>query len=166
MKKSKIVSILADTHDNRLNIQKSIELFNKKNTDLVIHAGDIISPFTSLDFRHSKAPMEIVFGNNDGEKKGLTKAFKSIGNLIPGPREFTFEGKKFVLMHDDSMLKFYKRTKNIDVIIYGHTHKPLIEIGKPLIINPGECGGWLTGKSTVALLNLDTMEAEIVELPA
>ena len=31
-------------------------------------------------------------------------------------------------------------------------------------INPKECGGWLTGKSTIALLNLDTLEAKIINL--
>jgi len=52
-----------------------------------------------------------------------------------------------------------------DIVIYGHTHKPVIEKqGKTLVINPGECGGWLSGNSTIALADLDQMTAEIVEL--
>jgi len=51
------------------------------------------------------------------------------------------------------------------VVIYGHTHQTdLSKIGKTLLINPGECGGWLTGKSTIALLDIKTWEAKIVEL--
>jgi hypothetical protein len=37
--------------------------------------------------------------------------------------------------------------ESADVIIYGHTHEVDIRIGSPLIINPGEAGGWLKGKS-------------------
>ena len=36
--------------------------------------------------------------------------------------------------------------------------------GKTLVINPGECGGWLTGKGTVALVDLKDMKASIVKL--
>jgi len=51
------------------------------------------------------------------------------------------------------------------VIIYGHTHRTdLRKIGKTLIINPGECGGWLSGKSTIALLDLENLEAKIIKL--
>jgi len=38
------------------------------------------------------------------------------------------------------------------------------KFGKALLVNPGEVGTWLYGKSTVALLDLEKMEAEIVEL--
>jgi len=30
---------------------KAIKIFNDKNLDLVIHAGDLISPFTALEFQ-------------------------------------------------------------------------------------------------------------------
>jgi len=40
----------------------------------------------------------------------------------------------------------------------------LRKIRKTLIINPGECGGWLSGKSTIALLDLKNLEAKIIEL--
>jgi hypothetical protein len=33
-----------------------------------------------------------------------------------------------------------------------------------LIVNPGEAGHWLYGKSTVALVDLETMEGEVVGL--
>jgi hypothetical protein len=33
-----------------------------------------------------------------------------------------------------------------------------------LIVNPGEVGTWLYGKSTLALVDLNKMEAEIIEL--
>ncbi len=51
-----------------------------------------------------------------------------------------------------------------DIVIYGHTHDPVVEKqGKNLIINPAECGGWLRRRSTVALADLDQMTAEIIQ---
>jgi hypothetical protein len=52
-----------------------------------------------------------------------------------------------------------------DIVVYGHTHDPVIEKqGKTLAINPGECGGWLPGRSAIALADLDQMSAELVKL--
>jgi predicted phosphodiesterase len=34
-----------------------------------------------------------------------------------------------------------------------------------MYINPGECGGWLKGRSTVAILDTEKMQAEIIDLP-
>ena len=52
-----------------------------------------------------------------------------------------------------------------DVIIYGHNHRAEVKkVGKTLIINPGECGGWLTGKSTVAVLDLTDFDVRIINL--
>ena len=51
-----------------------------------------------------------------------------------------------------------------DVIIYGHTHEIDIRKGETLIINPGEGGGWLTGRATAVLLDLTTMDIEIEEI--
>jgi len=36
--------------------------------------------------------------------------------------------------------------------------------GKTLLVNPGEVCGYLSGRKTVALLDLEEMNAEIVEL--
>jgi predicted phosphodiesterase len=33
-----------------------------------------------------------------------------------------------------------------------------------LIINPGECCGWLTNRATIAVLDLSTMSARLIEL--
>ncbi len=50
-------------------------------------------------------------------------------------------------------------------MVTGHTHWPKIEkIDGVLVVNPGEASGWLTGKKTIALVDLNTLEAEIIEL--
>ena len=70
---------------------------------------------------------------------------------------FNSISKESIIIADDEMVKY-------DIIIYGHTHKVDLKEGKPLIINPGECGGWITGSSTIAVLDTDKLKAEILEL--
>jgi uncharacterized protein len=159
-----LVGIISDTHDNRTNIVRAVELFNRKGVSLVIHGGDMVAPFTALDFRALACPMEMVFGNNDGERIGLVNSFKGIGTLLPGPRTFSFQEKKFLVMHEPGCLDAVVNAAEVDVIVYGHTHHAEVRTGRTLVINPGEAGGWLTGTATVALLDLETMAAEAVPL--
>jgi putative phosphoesterase len=60
-------------------------------------------------------------------------------------------------MHQPKFLESLVAASNFDLVIYGHTHKVDIREGKPLIINPGETGGWLCGQSTVVTLDVKTM---------
>ncbi len=162
--KDNLIGIISDTHDNRNNIQKAVSLFNQKEVGLVIHAGDFISPFTCLDFKAFNCKMEMVFGNNDGEKIGLSNAFRDLGTLLPGPRSFYVNDKKILLMHEHECVEEFVEAGSTDIIIYGHTHEADIRKGPTLVINPGEAGGWLKGRSTVVILDMETMEPELIDL--
>ena len=162
------IGVVADSHDNIPMIRKAVEVFNARKVDYVLHAGDYVAPFAVKEFLRSEARLIGVFGNNDGEKKGIGKL---CGDVYKPPYSIVLGGKKILLTHDISSLKQELRDTS-DVIIFGHTHKPEIikekpsaELGsKPLYINPGECGGWLSGKGTVSILDLKLLEAEIVTL--
>jgi putative phosphoesterase len=67
-------------------------------------------------------------------------------------------------MHEPTCLNELSAGNQADVIIYGHTHDVDIREGETVIINPGEAGGWLRGRSTVALLDLATMDVAIEEI--
>jgi putative phosphoesterase len=162
--KEHLVGIIADTHDNRPAIRKAVDVFNHRGVGLVVHAGDMISPFTILDFKQLHCPMEIVFGNNDGERVGLAAAFRENAKLLPGPREFTFGGRRFLLMHEDGCVAAAAQSDAVDIIVYGHTHDIDVRQGPPLVINPGEAGGWLRGRSTVAIVDLTSLEVDIIDL--
>ncbi len=159
-----MVGIIADTHDNRRAISKAVEVFNQIGVGMVFHAGDLISPFTADDFSRLKCKMTIVFGNNDGERIGLHHTFSKLGTIGKGPKKCEFHGKRFVLMHEPTCIDELSTGKQTDVIIYGHTHETDIRKGDTLIINPGEAGQWVTGRSTIVLLDLITMEAEIEDI--
>ena len=155
------IGILSDTHDNKDNIRKAVALFNSESVDIVLHAGDIVAPFTIQEFKNLKAEMKIVFGNNDGERLGLSKVF----NIQVQPLELTIDNKKIIVMHEPFKVDALQKSGFFDVIIYGHTHKTVIDGRRDsLIINPGEVCGWLTGKGTVVILDTTSMEVNTIEL--
>lgn len=164
MRKENMVGIVSDTHDNRQCIARSVALFNDMGCSLIIHAGDFVAPFTIREFEKLEGTLVGVFGNNDGERKGLADQFAGIGAIFKPPHEFTWYNKRFVVMHSPGRLNEFLGRDDVDVIVYGHLHKIDIRRGKPLVINPGECCAWLTGRSTAASIDLDTMHAEIFDL--
>jgi len=69
------------------------------------------------------------------------------------------------MLHKEKLIDALAESQKYEVIIYGHTHRiDLRKIGKTIIINPGECGGWLSGKSTIALLDLTNLKAKLIDL--
>jgi hypothetical protein len=154
---------MSDTHDNIDNITKAVKLFNVWNVDKVLHAGDFTSPFSLKPIDGLNAEFIAIFGNNDGDLLQLHQ--RADGRINKQPHKFTINGKNFVMLHEHFLIDALADSGHFDVIIYGHTHKAVIEMrGKTLVINPGETGSWLYGKATVAILDMDTMAAEIISL--
>jgi len=157
------IGIISDTHDNVPKIKEAVSIFNMKGVGFVIHAGDYIAPFSIAPLEKLRCEYVGVFGNNDGEKAGLTR--KSGERIKIPPRLVDIDGKKILVLHEPNELDTLTKSQSYDIIVYGHTHNPVIEKqDKTLVINPGECCGWLTGKSTIALVDLDNLIAEIIEV--
>ena len=168
-----LVGVLSDTHDNLNNVEKAIDFLKRKNIKMIIHAGDIIAPFTLKKFSKSGLEFYGVFGNNDGEIYLLSKIALSEGlNLRHPPYELELEGRKMVIFHGMGGIEETKRIVRAvakygyyDIVIFGHTHEVTVEkIGKTLLLNPGEVFGGLTGKASFVILDLETLEVEIIEL--
>lgn len=158
-----LIGIISDTHDNLIFTKKAIELFNNRGVEYVIHAGDYTSPFTLKLFKELNCKYVGIFGNNDGDKLLLLE--KSEDNIYNQPYIFTLHNKNIIVLHEHHIVDALADSGHFDLLIYGHTHEPIIrKVKNTLVINPGEAGSWLYGKSTVALADLDKMEAEIIEL--
>ena len=166
------IGIIADTHDNIGSAKKAIQYFNSNNVEYCLHAGDIISPFMAkLVFNDLKCKENLILvqGNNDGEITGNRINISNIGGNFAGT---TYVGsidneKKVIMQHDihPQILESLASSNKFDIIVYGHTHEPEIkQIGKSIIINPGECCGILSGISTIAILDTKKMEAKIINL--
>lgn len=161
-----IIGIISDTHDNIYLIDEVVEQLNKREVDLVLHAGDYVSPFTVSHFKPLKAKLIGVFGNNCAERDLLKRLFKEIGAEVRGSfAEISAEGLKIALYHghEEDLLNSLINSEGYDVVICGHTHKAeTYKKGGTTVINPGEVCGYLTGKSTYALLDAQTLRSETV----
>lgn len=161
-----LIGIFSDTHDNLPQTRKAVEYFNKAGVDMVFHAGDIVAPFNLKEFKKLKARLVAVFGNNDGEKYMWRSIIKEVGEIHEVFYEARLEGLNVLLMHEPWQLEALAESQKFDIIIHGHTHNPgSMKIGNTFVINPGECGAWLTGKSTVGVLELPSKKYELVNLP-
>ena len=163
-----MIGIISDSHDNLNAIRKAVEFFNNNDVKAVLHAGDIVSPFTARAFKELKSKLYFVFGNNDGDKITLTRWFEEIGATSCGDfGDLTIDGLHIALLHgtDEALVRALARSGDFDVVIRGHTHDPGVKIieGTP-VINPGECSGVLSGKATVAVLEIANLNVEITEL--
>ena len=157
-----LVGILADSHDNLPALAKAVSLFNRKNVEAVLHAGDLVAPFTEREMRKLNMPVHITFGNNDGEKLGLKAVY---GDKIQRPPlSLTLDNRKILILHEPDNLDAVADSGHYHLIVYGHTHEIDLRREKSLILNPGECGGWVTGKSSVAIWNTSTDNVDIIEL--
>ena len=159
------IGIISDTHDNVPNIKSAIRYFNSAGVETLLHCGDFVAPFALLPLRELVCKkLYLVFGNNDGEVKGIKELAAENGwQLGRPPMELELGGKKIVLLHEPDPLKALRENGKHDLICYGHTHRPTVEKENGrLVINPGEGGGWTSGRATFAIADLKTMEAEIL----
>jgi len=152
---------MADSHDNLRLVRAALDVFRAKGAEVILHAGDVVAPFAAKLLGAYERPVHAVYGNNDGERAGLAKAM----DIAPGPREFELGGRKIVVAHDLAEISDAD-AGSADVIVTGHTHSPRVEQGRPFRINPGETGGWLTGRATCAVLDTEKLEVELCELGA
>ena len=160
-----MIGIMSDSHDNLDAIRKAVNIFNNEDLEVVIHAGDLISPFTALEFRKLDTELVAIYGNNDGEKEGLKAAYKKIC-VLEDFKEISIEGWKFSIIHgsNQAIVDSLAKCGKYDVVIRGHTHKMGIINGETMIINPGEVCGYVSGEQTVVLLDTDDLSFEVIHM--
>lgn len=125
MKENYRVGIISDTHG----LLREEVVNYLKTCDYIIHGGDINTENT-LNKLKEIAPLYVVRGNNDkGEwsEKLPKELYFNIGNI------------KFYMVHNKKDIS--SNLKDINVIIFGHSHKYFCEkIENILWLNPGSCG--------------------------
>ena len=67
------IGILSDTHDYLDMVDAAVNRLNREGVDLVLHAGDYISPFVVPRLAKLKSPLIGVLGNNDGDHQLLAE---------------------------------------------------------------------------------------------
>lgn len=157
------IGVLSDSHDDLDALAKAVALFNAEGVRQVLHAGDIVSPFTFEVFRELRAPLGGVYGNNDGDRLLLSE--RAGGALHVQPHFVTLDGTRGVIVHEPPLVGALARSGDFDFVVYGHTHVPEIRReGACLVLNPGKAARLNKGRATVALLETSTREARIVDI--
>ncbi|WP_456329525.1 YfcE family phosphodiesterase [Archaeoglobus sp.] len=146
---------VSDTHDNLAAVRELVEALKKEKLDFVVHAGDVIAPFSLKEFEKLEVKLYIAFGNNDGDRRILTETANrngwEIGDIVEFPGGVVYHGT------DSRILEILKKLDTL--VVFGHTHEALKSEN---LLNPGEVCGYLTGRKTYAII--EDGEISIVEL--
>jgi putative phosphoesterase len=127
------LGIISDTH----NLLRPEVFDTFREVDHILHAGDIGEPdiLTALE---AIAPVTAVYGNTDGWE---------IRDRVPQVAQLRLEGFDIVVTHGDQLgrptpEKLHAAFPDAEILIYGHTHKPLlttIDVVRT-VMNPGGAG--------------------------
>ena len=161
-----LIGIFADAHDHVDNVRQAVAQFNRAGCDLVVFAGDFVSPIVIPPLRKLRCPVLACFGDNEGNRIGIAGGMRIIGEVGYPPFGFrTPDGIRILVTHSLDMLRGL--TEECDVVISAHSHRSGISRDKSgcLFINPGETSGWTYRKPGISLLNTDPLEARLFSLP-
>jgi hypothetical protein len=107
-----------------------------------------------------KAPLTVVFGNCDGDRRSLERRGRELGFEVgAGPARFSAGGRRFVVTHEP-----LDHQPDCDFYLHGHTHKLRYEPGTPVIVNPGEACGYLSGRATAAVVDTESAAVEWLDI--
>ena len=121
------IGLISDTHG----LLRPEAVRALSGVERIIHAGDIGSA-EILQALRDIAPVDAVRGNND---KGQWAA------KIPLALALEFHGASIHVLHDVKELDVDPKAAGFDVVVSGHSHKPLITDHDGVqFVNPGSAG--------------------------
>lgn len=125
------VLIISDTHRKNGNYLRILPHIGK--LDMVIHLGDIEgSEYTIKEA--VECPVEMVAGNNDFFCELPSEKTLQIGKYCV----MITHGHRYYIGMGSEMLKREAVAQGADIVMYGHTHRPVIDISNSIIaVNPG-----------------------------
>lgn len=160
------IGLLADSHDRVPAVAELVQRMMTAGVDIILHAGDYCSPFSLAPLFDANIPLAGVFGKNDGDREGLrAHAGKGMGiELYESPHSMDVAGHQLLVVHD--LVEVNDRSLDAHrVVVYGSSHRKEMKTrGDTLLINPGECCGWLFGAPTAAVLDLEALAVQFLEL--
>ncbi len=123
---------LSDTHLESETLPPAVTAL-AKNADIILHAGDFVSVKCHAALA-ALGRLEAVHGNSDCIE---------LKRLLPERRVIEVEAIRIGLVHMASHgsdlvgAEMMAREMDVQVLVFGHIHRPLIEKGKLLLICPG-----------------------------
>ncbi len=121
------IGVISDTHG--LLRPSVVEAF--ADVDMILHAGDVGDPDIISDLE-TLAPLIAVRGNMD---------YGNWAERLPVVQSIQVDNHFILLIHDVGWIDRDIDLSNYQVVINGHTHRPLIENHNQLVyFNPGSAG--------------------------
>ena len=125
------ILIISDTHGNLRNFERVLE--HEKEVDMMLHLGDVEKDEDYL-VTVMECPVYIVAGNNDFFSDLPSEIVVQIGKY----RVFMTHGHGYYVSAHTKRLKEAARSRQADIVVYGHTHRPDIDATEDVIaVNPG-----------------------------
>ena len=147
-----VLGLVSDTHGLvRPEIFAALE-----GVELIVHAGDV-GGRSVIDELTAIAPVRAVYGNCDVAGEPGLEARLVLE--IEGVSIHVSHGHELGSPTPEKLLTRYRA----DVVIFGHTHKPLVErSGARLVTNPGAAGPRrFSLKPSVARMTVENGRAEV-----
>jgi len=121
------VGLVSDTHG----LIRPEALAALQGSDLIVHGGDIGS-MEVIRALERVAPVRAIRGNID---------IGAWADDFPGEEMVDIGGRRLYIIHDRNQIRFDPAVASVDVVVSGHSHKPLIEtVDGVLFVNPGSAG--------------------------
>jgi hypothetical protein len=145
------IGLISDTHS----LMRAEALAALAGVELILHAGDV-GGYAVLRELQAIAPVQAVYGNVDDPLLGLPQR---LALTLDGLRIHVSHGHELGSPTPAALVHHY----TADVIVYGHTHKALVERrGSTLVVNPGAAGPRRFNlEPSVGLLTLKNGEASV-----
>ena len=122
-----VVGVISDTHG--LVRPEAVDALH--GSDVIVHCGDVGAPAV-LDALRAIAPVHAVRGNND---RG------SWASKLQSEVVIEVGSHRLYAIHDVHELDFEPTSKKMTVVLFGHSHRPLVEErGGVIYLNPGSAG--------------------------
>lgn len=146
-----MIVLLSDTHaEDGLSVGGALAR-DLRRADLTVHAGDFVTEAVLDDLRATTDRLIAVHGNADD---------RDVRDRLPAARTVVEGGVRFAVTHrqrgGETGLAYFGRENGADVVVSGHTHRPLAKwVDDVLLCNPGSHANPRGGHPTYA-----TIEAE------
>jgi len=148
-----LIGVISDTHG----LLRPEALVALAEAEHILHAGDV-GNIEILDALRKIAPVTAIRGNVD--------VYGDCAKL-PATEMVELGGRFFYLVHSVHDLDIVPQAAKVDVVVSGHSHKPLIERKNGVMyLNPGSAGPRrFSLPVSVALVTVgDSVEARVVGL--
>lgn len=139
------IAVLSDSHDHIPHLHLAVQRANAQQAELLLHCGDLISPFMLRYLHRFKGPVHLVYGNNVGDQHLIaSRCGTTFANLHHHGchASITFQGWRIAVNHYPELAREQAVTGQYDLVCCGHDHIFHVEhIGACLLVNPGDLLG-------------------------